>query len=68
MGTITPRYFIWRLTDCEPWRVRGTRNHIFPPKDGLQGFLAWHGDDYHDALAECRNLNAYDKKERRGTR
>ena len=58
-----PRYFIWRESDSEPWQVYGTRRHYLPD-DRSPGEVAWYGDDYQDALSECRRLNAIRRKER----
>lgn len=54
---MTRRYFIWRLSDREPWRVYGTRKHMFPDERNT-GMTAWAGDGYQKGLIECRRLNA----------
>jgi hypothetical protein len=59
-------YFIWRLTDHEPWRVYGTKRH-WPPKDyndpgAPPGKTAWQGDDYQEVLEKCKKLNAERKR------
>lgn len=54
-----PKYFIWRLTEKEPWRVYGTKHHFpsYPPDLDCGQLVAWEGDDYQVGLFECRRLN-----------
>lgn len=50
-----PRYFIWRLTDREPWRVRRVGKAYTPI---YPGFCGGRSNDYQAALNECKRLNA----------
>lgn len=68
----TPRYFIWRPTDREPWRIYSTKRHyhptemerLFGPHGAKVEPPAWQGDDYQTAVRECKRLN----QERKGAR
>lgn len=57
-----PKYFIWRLHEEDPWRIYKSANHFrpsYPPDLDSSQPIAWEGDDYHDALAECSRLNRF---------
>ena len=55
-------YFIWRLTDREPWRAYQTGRRYSSWEKVLVGvvgeFSAWDSEDYAGTLAECKRLNA----------
>ena len=55
---MTPRYFLWRQTDREPWRVHNVRRWY--PAGGE--YAVWRGDDYRSALKECKKLNTERKE------
>lgn len=63
---MTPRYFIWRESNNTFWRVYGIKRHRNPTEMellfGLYGAMvipaAWDGDDYQEAVKECKRLNA----------
>ena len=58
------RYFIWRFTKNEPWRVYGTKHH-FMPRVGYGQPVAWEGEDYRDALNEdAENAREYHRHEK----
>lgn len=69
-----PRYFLWRLTDREPWRVGNLDSfskliQCQASADDIIGeYAEWRGDDYQEAREECRKLNAERKEALEGGR
>lgn len=64
---MTPKYFIWRLTDCEPWQVQRTRGLYSQDQRVIisldLGMLsAWDSNDYEATVRECKRLNAERKR------
>ena len=49
------KYFVWRFSEKDRYRVYGTRNHIVPAESDAR--CVWRGDSMSEARMACQAAN-----------